>query len=713
MTLKRMMLPLVAIFAWTLSARGESSCEDVSLRDILESAYYTVTNDVRRLSTAEAIHVVDEVFMRDERHRFDETTARKLKRLLADGIGEMYEFDRPCDYWSADHEIVRQYAFVTLLPEVFLPYHDEIQPERLFCVDAYVSKTNAARVRVNQTFNDGRDFGRFLPSVRRFDSVRERQTSVDRELIADVESVKLQSLSHLDDESFDKPESIYSDSLGSAHANYLVTMRVREPNPDTGDLARFSFPVIHGRTTLAAEDAWLFFRGMTLSIGFASSNGVERVVRVDPVLPYSPYAKDGVRVLDGENDRDLYGWAMARDEGDRLPRDVTVNYADHTLVSYSAPSNLLSGVYGEIPDFTSQVDITVWTDGAEARPDYWRDAWFSLNANEGSGKVCSESRVSVRSAYDALPTSGHQAFQFALRGIKLPYLRFEPPATMKDVADFLTAASKTFCRGRREFAYIADETCAARTVRPFEKRDISVLKGFEDVCTLNGCRFYVVGTNVMIHAMLPEAELEPPNLEKLLSELEAEGFASVQGAEYAAGCFRSALKDAWVNERTVLPMWSWPGRTRQTWIRPHETESNLVRMVTAEGLAWNVACVDDSNSESVSRASFVRSHVSARLERDIAKLIFALEEGESVNDEAALVFAMQLMSAGRKDAAGRIVELLWRRPADARRALTGLRTNLAKARAEYPDVEAWEARIMRKLDERKKQHQMETCNDGE
>ena len=121
---------------------------------------------------------------------------------------------------------------------------------------------------------------------------------------------------------------------------------------------------------------------------------------------------DVVRVLDGEADRELYGWAMVSDNDESPIREVAVNYGDHTIVRYSAPSNLLSGVYGDIPDFSAQVDITVWTDGAEARPDYWRDAWFALNAN--AEEPCRESRVRVLSAYDEFQDFDHGAFVFAL-----------------------------------------------------------------------------------------------------------------------------------------------------------------------------------------------------------------------------------------------------------------------------------------------------------
>ena len=232
-------------------------------------------------------------------------------------------------------------------------------------------------------------------------------------------------------------------------------------------------------------------------------------------------------------------------------------------------------------------------------------------------------------------------------------------------------------------------------------RDVPVLKGLEAVCAANGCGFDVEGTNVTIRAELADAELAPPNLETLLAELEPEGFASVCGADYVAGWFHSSVEGAWNEDEAVLPRVSWAGCLPWTWIRPDDGETNRAWMVTADGVAWRVPCVDESDRET-SRPYFVRARDRARLNRDVAKLIFALEEDEAVDGESALVFAVQLASFGRQDEARRIVELLWRRPAAARRALEALRTNLATARAEHPTVEAWEAKTKRKLDERKR-----------
>lgn len=204
-----------------------------------------------------------------------------------------------------------------------------------------------------------------------------------------------------------------------------------------------------------------------------------------------------------------------------------------------------------------------------------------------------------------------------------------------------------------------------------------------------------VGTDMTIRAEVSDAELEPSNLEKLLLKLEAEGFVSVKGAEYASGWFSSSVEGSWEEDAKVLPFESWPGRIGNTWLRADAENTNLVWMVTGEGIAWRVDYFDSQWRRDKSAASFIRRG-NARLGRDIAKLTFALEEGEKVNDEAALVFAMQLVSAGHGDEARRIVELLRRRPAEARQALAKLRTNLSKARAEYPTVEARNEAINRK-----------------
>ena len=657
------------------------------------------TNDERRLSTEEAVRVVDEVFALDDDFK-PEDVRRKMRRLLTDGLGVMTcttEFSRR-DSGSDAPVRTFWYRLVHLVPELSLPSRDEWGTalyrctERLPVEGSSCPDDNRQDVSAWRTTDPVAWHRDIMGSVRRFEAATSRVETVSREVVADVETVRLVSLADLASGPDEDAEAEQVEEC-VPQATYLVTMRLRATLAGEAGFRRFSFPVVFGPQPLTREGAWLFYRGITLAVGFASSNGVERVARIDPVLPYPPYTKEGIRVYDreGASDMEDMGEAFAGvASGDsRLDQEraLCLNYGDHTFVQFTSGTNAVEGMCGSYPELGSSVRIEVWTDGAGSDPDYWRDAWFSYSGEHNSWM---RSPVRVKPALACFEDYDHGAFKFLWRGIRFPSVSFRPPATVKDFADYLTLATKPMGAGRRLYRVTADASCAGRPLRAYAAKDAGAFELLEKACELNGCEFDVKGTNVTIKAELSDTEMSPPDPDALLGELTAAGMASVKGADYADGWFVSAVEGDYYEEENVLH-WNgygadWPGRSGKTWTMPVAGNTNLVRILAYDCVWWEVARGDDEKTDRFR----VSEDGPVRLKREIAKLIFALEEGaEPIKPVRALAFALQIHSAGHRAEAARILELLWRRPKAACEALKEFRAHVAQTRSNYPTAAAW------------------------
>ena len=662
------------------------------------------TDDERRLSTEEAVRVVDEVFALDDDFK-PEDVRRKMRRLLTDGFGVMTcttEFSGRASGSDAPVRTFR-YRLVHLVPELSLPVRDEwgkapYRPELCVPVDKGGCTSDKLQNVVAWCTTDPVAWHRdVMGSVRRFEAATSRVETVSREVVADVETVRLVSLANLASGPDEDAEAEQVEEC-VPQATYLVTMRLRATLAGEAGFRRFSFPVVFGPQPLTREGAWLFYRGITLAVGFASSNGVERVARIDPVLPYPPYTKEGIRVYDHEGASEMedtgeaFAGVASGDSRLDQERALCLNYGDHTFVQFTSGTNAVEGMCGSYPELGSSVRIEVWTDGAGSDPDYWRDAWFSYS---GEHTDWEHSPVRVKPALACFNDYDHGAFEFSWRGIRFPSVSFRPPATMKDFADYLTVATKPMGEGRRLYQVMADASCARRAIRAYAAKDVGAFELLEKVCEMNGCDFEVKATNVTIKAALREDEMSPPDLDALFGELTAAGMASVKGADYADGWFCSPVEGDYDEEAKVLPNdgLDWPGRAGKTWLLPVEGNTNRVRFLACDCVWWEVARGENKRDYSF-RAS---DEGPVRLKREIARLIFALEEdAKFIEPVRVLAFAVQIHSAGCRREAVRIMELLWRRPNVACAALKAFRAQVAEVRRKYPTAAMWAEEIARK-----------------
>lgn len=628
--LKRLVLVLclcgLAVFARGGSV-ADGECPVVSaeeVRSALEGLDVYVRKDVtafRLLPVAEAQAVVEDVFAKERMYRAKRIQVR-LKRLLSEGQAVMAYCEEP----SCRKPCVGKYFLIHLVPDMTRPEVDTdgwrriAAPRQVLGVHTVEFELEDPRVIRGYTpsAKPVSEKVPFLGAPRQFALVGEDQERppVTRELIADVETVRLQSMTHLDASDQESYEYYVC-------GNYLVTLHVRAALMGTNDFARFSFPVVYDsrdHLSVTRDWRWLYYRGMTLSVGFAQcEDGEERIVRIDPVLPYPPYEKKGIRLYEENKELAEDSFAPVVAQEGTAKKSLFVKYGDHTLVRFGAAENLIEGPLGACPDFNATSFIRVWTDGAQANPDYWRNAWFGWDT-AGFDRMdlrWPASRVDLAPALKRMPAAA--TLPFSLRGLRYPAVSFRPPATMKDVADFFTAASRPLDAARRSFTFTADASCANRLVRPYAAKDVDAFTAFREVCDRNGCAFEVSGTNVTIRAEFAAADCRPPDVAALHAELTSLGFASVKGAgnEFARFGLNAGVE------------------------QPDEKEDGPVR-----------------------------------LPRAVAKLVFALEEGWEVDTYKALVFALQIHEIGLQTEARRIFELLWDHPRTARQALQRLRETL-------------------------------------
>ena len=709
--MKRLVLGLVlcglGAFACGNSAVGREVASEVVQKAL------GVTNVVYRLSTEEAVRAVDEVFAKNQDYR-DEGVRRLMKRRLGEGRGEMYTYDRLGDGWEEPAgKVCHVLKLVNLMPEVKGLSHYVYSPSIFYDSASWSAdepeKVSASCVDVRTRYRS------LLETVRAFETASVRATEVSREVVADVETVRLLSLTHFDSSAFpdigdeDHYDFVEEDEDGNIirheppmpKANYLVTLRVRPEYRTPDGFVRFSFPVTLNEMPLTPNGEWLFYRGITLSVGFATSNGVSRVARIDPVLPYPPYGRENIRLYSFEGEMDPETCPYSREDPfgrlvmpEKGVRSLLVNYGDHTLVHYSCETNLLAGFLGSFPDFSATTRVRVWTDGSSARPEYWRDAWFAFKCetddDEDEDSPWYDSRVQVLPAIADAATD--DAYVFSLRGVRFPEVSFRAPATMGDLADFLTHATKPHCGERRSYPVTADASCAERPLRPYAAKDIAPYALLTEICSQNGCGFTVWETNVTICATVRAEDLTPPNLDMLHRELTELGLASVCGATYTNGWFDASVRWAdgtWNKEDEMRRDW---------WVRPVAGVTNRVQILARNCVWWEVVHGYDEKEPRFRG----EDEGPVRLRRTIARLIFRLEEDPAAAATVDnLAFALQLHETGFRKEAARIVELLWRNPEAAVRAREDLRACVAESVKAFPTAAAWIAVRQREAAEEK------------
>ena len=394
---------LAAVGASVLSLAATAG-EDEVLLDVATN-YATNVSQARCLSAEDAKKAIDEVFTKVPVYQ-KPGRAERVKRLIDDGMATLvrYEADREWgDSETADESLKRKtvYKLFKKWMETELPEDDCGGKARIH--DRLGAGTDGDEVAVyaDGTTETSREWlyeGTIIDLLGAAESLElaagAPTNAEEVVVVADVEIVDLASLANLahvePEHGLPGEEDVYFEH--SVCATYNVDMRVREVRRGKCPFRRFCFSAVHDAVNASATGDWLFFRGMTLEVGLARVDGKLKINRFEPVFPYPPYSKDGLRIIrsgaddispflaDGcvaEDVREYTNWRGLKDgiSGSL----VALQYGDRELALFASTTNLIEGLYGIFPDYGPSVKITVYGDG-ESNFDYWRNAWFAESA---------------------------------------------------------------------------------------------------------------------------------------------------------------------------------------------------------------------------------------------------------------------------------------------------------------------------------------------
>ena len=394
---------LAAVGASVLSLAATAG-EDEVLLDVATNYAQNVSH-ARCLTAAEAKKTVDEVFAKTPVYQ-KPGRAERVKRLIDDGMATLvrYEADREWgDSETADKSLKRKTVY-----KLFKKWMETELPEDDYGGKARIEDRMGSRAEGDQVavYADGTietsygwlpegDFINLVGAAESLELAAGAPTNAEEVVVvADVEIVDLASLANLahvePEHGLPGEEDVCFEH--SVCATYNVDMRVREVRRGKCPFRRFCFSAVHDAVNASATGDWLFFRGMTLEVGLARVDGKLKINRFEPVFPYPPYSKDGIRIIrsgtddvspflaDGcvaEDVREYTNWRGLKDgiSGSL----VALQYGDRELALFASTTNLIEGLYGIFPDYGPSVKITVYGDG-ESNFDYWRNAWFAESA---------------------------------------------------------------------------------------------------------------------------------------------------------------------------------------------------------------------------------------------------------------------------------------------------------------------------------------------
>ena len=394
---------LAAVGASVLSLAATAG-EDEVLLDVATNYAQNVSH-ARCLTAAEAKKTVDEVFAKTPVYQ-KPGRAERVKRLIDDGMATLvrYEADREWgDSETADKSLKRKTVY-----KLFKKWMETELPEDDYGGKARIEDRMGSRAEGDQVavYADGTietsygwlpegDFINLVGAAESLELAAGAPTNAEEVVVvADVEIVDLASLANLahvePEHGLPGEEDVCFEH--SVCATYNVDMRVREVRRGKCPFRRFCFSAVHDAVNASATGDWLFFRGMTLEVGLARVDGKLKINRFEPVFPYPPYSKDGIRIIrsgtddvspflaDGcvaEDVREYTNWRGLKD--DISGSLVALQYGDRELALFASTTNLIEGLYGIFPDYGPSVKITVYGDG-ESNFDYWRNAWFAESA---------------------------------------------------------------------------------------------------------------------------------------------------------------------------------------------------------------------------------------------------------------------------------------------------------------------------------------------
>ena len=701
--IEKLVCAAIAVQALTAGALGLVTPE-AAVAYVRETEGTNATNVVL-YSPAEAAKVIDTVFKSNRRdeEQCPDWELERMKHLVDDGLAVLIGYDdvehersdwektfATCAYRLVHRFRDRDKSEMLRNDEEIVTYH----PRADYCYDEVVlRKQTGERVYGLWGMTEAPEKVALLFGPDRKVGLDNRVgTNVEVSVIADVETVTLSSVSGLE-------KIVVAGGVDGGTGeqglfpvgHYRVSLLVRTALVGDAPANRLVFTAKTGAKNATVGGHWLFYRGMTLKVGLRKTKDGFSICRLEPVLPYPPYTTDDV-VVCGKDVPPTSRFSLfirflaAVDHG-----GVTVLYGDHTRADYFSLCNLIEGHCGILPDFGGHSWVYVLTHGKDSKLDYWRNAWFADEQDLQVSLANPGWTVPLfRPAVEAFFLRHDERLRFNWWNLVFPSVSFKSPATMKDVADFLTLAARP-CSCTDDVAYrvVADPDVAARPVRPLSVSDVGAWEVLRRVASENGCAIKVDGTNVTLSAELTDEEVASPRVDELAAKLEKEGFGSTAGARYANVSFWmegvNGGRDAEEVVSAVSPY------------RAVDVESRL------EGNGWVRTAADGTEQFLAYDAAWwdgVKECEPIRLRRDILRSLDTLNlladgafgfDGwcQDEIDSSYRALALHAAQAGFKSEGQQLLDALWRRPAAAKKALAKLRERFGRPEAKCRTSHDW------------------------
>lgn len=157
------------------------------------------------------------------------------------------------------------------------------------------------------------------------------------------------------------------DAFAGCRAAYLVRMDVRAVEKGSLDCSTIMLEA----SLDWSSHGWMYYRGMTLKVGF-HKRGTEYVIdNIKAALPYEPFSDADIDVSGG--------FHVGNDWKEMLKGHLSplvVQYGKHTKVEFRHGEIMNNAYRGSFPDFglTANVKVVELTEGSNK--EFWEDAWF-------------------------------------------------------------------------------------------------------------------------------------------------------------------------------------------------------------------------------------------------------------------------------------------------------------------------------------------------
>ena len=150
-------------------------------------------------------------------------------------------------------------------------------------------------------------------------------------------------------------------------AEYLVRLDVRVIEKGFVDCSTI---MLEARLDWS-DFGWMYYRGMTLRVGFHKRGSEYVLDTIKPTLPYEPFSDADIVVSGGIHAGNDWSEVL---KGQLSP--LVVQYGKHTKIEFRHGEIINSAYRGSFPDFGVTASVKILELSEDSNKEFWEDAWF-------------------------------------------------------------------------------------------------------------------------------------------------------------------------------------------------------------------------------------------------------------------------------------------------------------------------------------------------